>query len=78
MKILITGGCGFLGSNLACSFLKNGAEVCIIDSLERNGSQENLQWLKSISLRSQLHFMKSDISKFEGINFSWLIDGFLR
>ena len=68
MKVLITGGCGFLGSNLACSFLKNGAEVYIIDSLERNGSQENLQWLKSISSRAQLHFMKSDISKFEGIN----------
>ena len=30
MKVLITGGCGFLGSNLAASYLQEGAEVTVI------------------------------------------------
>ena len=33
MKVLITGGCGFLGSNLASSFLAKNDEVFILDNL---------------------------------------------
>jgi CDP-paratose 2-epimerase len=47
MKLLITGGCGFLGSNLAADALVRGDELVIFDSLHRNGSRENLAWLKS-------------------------------
>lgn len=47
MKLLITGGCGFLGSNLAHDALLRGDEVMIFDSLYRNGSRENLIWLQS-------------------------------
>ena len=68
MKVLITGGCGFLGTNLALSFLKNDDEVFIIDSLERKGASENLEWLKSKSIKNQLNFFKFDISKFEEVN----------
>lgn len=46
MKLLITGGCGFLGSNLAADALIRGDELVIFDSLFRNGSRENLTWLK--------------------------------
>jgi CDP-paratose 2-epimerase len=45
MKLLITGGCGFLGSNLAAHALTQGIELCVFDNLSRLGSQSNLQWL---------------------------------
>jgi len=47
LKILITGGCGFLGSNLAADALQRADELVIFDSLYRNGSRENLSWLQT-------------------------------
>lgn len=47
MKLLITGGCGFLGSNLASDAMQRGDEVVIFDSLYRSGSRENLTWLQN-------------------------------
>jgi len=47
MKLLITGGCGFLGSNLAEDALLRGDELVIFDNLYRDGSRENLNWLQS-------------------------------
>ena len=46
MKLLITGGCGFLGSNLAQHALSQGFELCVFDNLSRLGSQHNLLWLR--------------------------------
>ena len=48
MKILITGGCGFLGSNLASHGIKTGHDVTVFDNLSRFGSACNLDWLKSL------------------------------
>lgn len=47
MKYLITGGCGFIGSNLAAEVLKKGEELFVLDNLFRHGSSQNLEWLKS-------------------------------
>jgi CDP-paratose 2-epimerase len=47
MKLLITGGCGFLGSNLASDALARGDELVVFDNLYRNGSRENLNWLQT-------------------------------
>jgi CDP-paratose 2-epimerase len=46
MRYLITGGCGFLGSNLSQAVIKNGAHLTIFDNLSRLGSEVNLAWLK--------------------------------
>ncbi|MFT4252435.1 MAG: GDP-mannose 4,6-dehydratase [Caulobacter sp.] len=46
MKILVNGGCGFLGSNLASKAIQDGHQVWVFDNLSRTGSTENLQWLK--------------------------------
>jgi len=46
MKYLITGGCGFIGSNLAEEVLKRGEELVVFDNLFRFGSSSNLEWLK--------------------------------
>ncbi|RLD27463.1 MAG: CDP-paratose 2-epimerase [Bacteroidetes bacterium] len=46
MKYLITGGCGFIGSNLAAEVLKRGDELVVFDNLFRLGSSINLKWLQ--------------------------------
>ncbi len=48
MKYLITGGCGFLGSNIAEKILKNGSPLVVFDNLYRIGSEKNLAWLKQL------------------------------
>ncbi len=45
--IVITGGCGFIGSNLADRLAADGETVLILDNLVRAGVRENAQWLKS-------------------------------
>lgn len=58
MKILVTGGCGFVGSNL-CLFLKNkGFKVYSLDNLFRNGSYLNYLRLKKKGIKN----FKIDIS----------------
>ena len=53
MKILITGGCGFVGSNLAI-FLnkKKKIKVETLDNLTRKGSRFNLLTLKKNSIKN--------------------------
>ncbi|MDH5299863.1 MAG: GDP-mannose 4,6-dehydratase [Gammaproteobacteria bacterium] len=58
MKYLITGGCGFLGSNLAEEVLSRGEELCIFDNLSRTGSNLNYQWLKE---KGKFFFVHGDI-----------------
>jgi len=45
MKYLITGGCGFLGSDLAAEVINRGDQLFIFDNLYRTGSESNLKWL---------------------------------
>jgi CDP-paratose 2-epimerase len=47
MKYLITGGCGFLGSNIAAELMKQGEELAVFDNLSRFGAEQNLVWLRS-------------------------------
>lgn len=58
MKLLITGGCGFLGSNLAAHALSQGIDLCVFDSLYRHGSQSNLEWLRT---QRRFDFVHGDI-----------------
>lgn len=55
MKYLITGGCGFIGSNLARHVLSTGAELVVFDSLYRFGADSNLQWLRSLGDFTFIH-----------------------
>ena len=38
MKILITGGCGFVGTNLALFLHSKGLKINCLDNLSRKGS----------------------------------------
>ena len=52
MKILITGGCGFVGSNLALFLKKKGFSVHTLDNLTRKGSTYNSNLLKKQKIKN--------------------------
>lgn len=58
MRLMITGGCGFLGSNLAAHALTRGDELLVLDNLSRFGSTLNLDWLRGLG---QFQFVHADI-----------------
>jgi CDP-paratose 2-epimerase len=43
---LITGGAGFIGTNLADRLLSSGRSVLVFDNLSRPGVDQNLRWLR--------------------------------
>ena len=58
MKMIITGGAGFIGSNAASRYLRRGYNVVVVDNLGREGVQKNLEWLRP---QGSLDFVKLDI-----------------
>lgn len=65
MRILITGGAGFIGANCAAHFAKKRHDVVIFDNLSRMGSEKNLEWIKS---EYSVDFIKGDLRQFEDLN----------
>lgn len=59
-KIVITGGAGFIGSNLANRLLSAGHRVLILDNLSRPGVEQNLAWLQDLH-RTRLEVAVADI-----------------
>lgn len=55
MKILVTGGCGFIGSNLAESLVDNGHDVTVLDNYLL-GRNENIEKIKA-----KIKLVKGDI-----------------
>lgn len=60
MNMVITGGAGFIGINAAAYFLKKGYAVTIFDNFSREGSEENISWLKKEKLGT-LRIVSGDI-----------------
>src|SRR5437667_6059288 len=58
MKVIITGGAGFVGSNAARHYLRRGDEVVLLDDLSRAGADQNLEWLKALG---QITFVRVDV-----------------
>jgi UDP-N-acetylglucosamine 4-epimerase len=63
MKILVTGGAGFIGSNLVGTLLKDDkiSEVRVLDNLS-TGSMGNI---KEFATNSRFNFMEADIRSYE-------------
>ena len=71
LKVLVTGGAGFIGSNVADGLIEEGYEVIVVDDLS-NGREENIS--------DKAVFYKVDIrdKKLEDVMFDAKIKGKLR
>ena len=63
MKILITGGCGFVGTNIAIFLKSKKHNIYTLDNLSRKGSKYNLNTLKSKNITNY----KLNISNFKKV-----------
>ncbi len=63
MRILITGGAGFIGCNLAQRLLQRGHTIIVYDNLSRRGTSANLNWLHQVAQSSpgKLEYIHADI-----------------
>ncbi len=59
INYLITGGCGFVGSNIAARLIEKGERITLLDNLSRFGSGHNLEWLKRLG---SIEFIQCDTS----------------
>ena len=60
MRILIIGGAGFIGCNIADHYLKGNSKVSILDNFSRIGGLSNLEWLQN-RYKKRLHIVHGDI-----------------
>jgi CDP-paratose 2-epimerase len=65
MKYIITGGLGFLGSNIASEILRTGGDLFIYDNLSRVGGESNLEWLRT---QGDFSFTKADVKNYRDIS----------
>jgi len=64
MRLLITGGCGFVGSNLAMEAMARGCSVIVFDNLYRRGGEENLEWLRA---SGDVRYVHGDIRRHDDV-----------
>ncbi len=63
----ITGGAGFIGSNLVSSLLQRGEKVTIYDNLSRAGAKLNLEWLCETYGDKGYNLIRGDVREAEKV-----------
>jgi len=66
MRVLITGGIGFIGTNLADRLLREGYDVVLFDNIGRAGVEENLRWLQE-AYGNRVNFVRGDVRDFAAV-----------
>lgn len=69
---LITGGAGFIGTNLADHYLSNDKNVTIFDNFSRQGTEENVRWLEE-KYGERVRIVRGDVRWLNG-EFQELVD----
>lgn len=66
-RILVTGGAGFIGSNLVARLLHQGHDVVVYDNLSRSGCEANVAWLNGVAAETAgtLHLVRGDVADFD-------------
>jgi len=59
-KLIITGGCGFIGTNACIKFIEAGYEVIAMDNLERKDVYKNLEYLQK-TYKDKFKFIWGDV-----------------
>ncbi len=59
-KILVTGGCGFIGANWMDRLLARGERAVAYDNLSRRGAVKNAEWLRA-KYGSQFELIRADV-----------------
>ncbi|MFN8499385.1 MAG: SDR family NAD(P)-dependent oxidoreductase [Anaerolineae bacterium] len=65
-RVLITGGAGFIGSNLTDRLVGDGSRVVVFDNLSRRGTDKNLAWLRSRH-GNAFEFVQGDIRRMDDL-----------
>jgi len=63
---VVTGGAGFIGTNVTSRLVEDGAEVVVLDNLSRPGVERNLRWLLE-SYGDRVRFEQADICDREAL-----------
>jgi len=58
--VMITGGAGFIGCNVARCWLERGASVRLFDNLSRRGTASNVSWLRDL-YGDRVEFVRGDV-----------------
>lgn len=66
-RILITGGAGFIGSNLAYRLLSEGHQVTILDNMSRSGCTQNIQWLREQFGPNSFELHVADLADYDAV-----------
>lgn len=65
MRILITGGAGFIGANTASYYLQKKDHVTIYDDFSRDGVEKNAKWLKENFSNKFLKITRASVTDFK-------------
>src|SRR5438552_13229032 len=66
-RVVVTGGAGFIGSNLVDNLLRDGNVVTVFDSLIRRGSEANLAWLQEQHSYNRFRAVRGDVRDFPAV-----------
>jgi CDP-paratose 2-epimerase len=64
--VVITGGCGFIGCNLADALAAEGRLIVVFDAMLRGGADENACWLKA-RWRDRISIVTGDVRDAEAV-----------